>query len=174
MTTFFPDGVPTIGKDLWEWATVIAVKAAATVTELNAATTVQLQNAIRPGFGIESETASVDDERLGSFIVYQTFGRTTRSFPDAIGIDRPQDTTGVAMRKHIETIVEGLAGFLINRRGLGSAVENYVAWATGQKYIITPVTAGPQTFTAAPDAGGQFEYRQPFKITGASVFGVVA
>src|SRR5207344_1046313 len=104
--------------DLWEWATTIAVKAAATVTELNAASTVQLQNAMRPGFGIEVETATVDDERLGSFVVYQTFGRTTRSFPDMVGIDRPQDAPAAAMRKAIETITEGLTGYLINRRGL--------------------------------------------------------
>lgn len=174
MTTFFPAGVGTIGKDLWLWATVIAAPAAATTTELTAVTTVQIQNAMRPGFGINADVAKVDDRRLGAFITYQSFGTTTKTFPDATFIDRPQDTTGVAARKHIETIVEGLAGYLINRRGLGSAPENFVAWTSAQKYRLYPVIAGPQTFIAIPDDGGQFEYTQPFTITGAEVAGVVA
>jgi hypothetical protein len=173
VTTFFPAGVGTIGKDLWLWATTIASPAAATTTELTAVSTVQIQNAMRPGFGINSDVSKVDDRRLGAFITYQSFGTTTKSFPDATFIDRPQDTTGVAARKHIETIVEGLAGYLINRRGLGSAPENFVAWATTQKYRLYPVIAGPQTFIAIADDGGQFEYTQGFTITGAEVAGIV-
>ena len=174
MTTFFPDSVQTIGKDLWMWLTVGVNKAALTVAELTGATTVQLQNAMRPGFGLQAETANVDDVRLGSFVTYGGFGRTTRSFPAGVFIDRPQTTTGDASRKHIETITEGLTGWLVNRRGLGSAVENYVAWAATQKYLIYPVVAGPQTFTAIPEEGGQFEYTQDFKITGPVIFGIAA
>lgn len=173
MTTFFPTGVGTIGKDLWLWLTVGSSQAALTTTELTAVTTVQIQNAMRPGFGVTADVNRVDDRRLGAFITYQSFGTTTKSFGDATFIDRPQDTTGVAARKHIETITNGLSGFLINRRGLGSAPENFVAWAAGQKYISYPVTAGPQIFVGIPDDGGQFEYTQPFIITGAEVFGVV-
>ena len=174
MTTFFPDGVATIGKDLWMWLTAGVSKAALTTTELTAVTTVQIQNAMRSGFGVEAETARTDDVRLGSLITYQGFGRTTRTLPEMVGIDRPQDTTGVAMRKAIETITEGLTGWLINRRGLGSAPENFVAWASTQKYWAIPVTAGPQTFTAISDEGGQFEYRQSFIITGPIIAGIVA
>jgi hypothetical protein len=173
VTTFFPAGVGTIGKDLWEWVVTIAAPAAATTTELTAVSTVQIQNAMRPGFGVTADINRVDDRRLGAFITYQAFGTTTKSFPDATFIDRPQDTTGVAARKHIETITEGAAGYLVNRRGLGSAPENFVAWANGQKYIAYPVVAGPQIFIAIADDGGQFEYTQPFIISGAEVKGTV-
>jgi hypothetical protein len=174
VTVFFPTGVPTIGKEVWEFVVTIAAPAAATTTELNAGTTVQIQMAIRPGFGMEADTSKIDDLRLGAFITYQSFGRTTRSVVTAHLIDRPQDTTGAAARKHIETMADGTSGFLVNRRGLGSAPENYVAWASTQKYWVLPVICGPQTPLGIPDDGGQFELMQDFIVTGALVAGAVA
>ena len=70
-------------------------------------------------------------------------------------------------------MAEGLSGLLVNRRGLGSAPENYTAWATTQKYWLLPVTNGPQTPIASPDEGGQFELRQQFVVTGPLVAGTV-
>jgi hypothetical protein len=174
VTVFFPDGVPSLGKDTWTWCIAIANKAAATTAELTATTAVTAQLAFRPGFGIDSDTAKIDDVRHGSFVTYQSFGVTNRTFADATFIDRPQDAAAAAFRAAIEKITDGLAGFWVNRRGLGSASENWVAWATTQKYLLIPAVAGPQTSIAPNADGGQFEYKQPFIVTGPIVFGTVA
>lgn len=174
MSVFFPTSVSDIGTNLWTFIIAVANQAAATTTELNAATGVMIQMAIRPGFGIESETATLEDRRLGAFVTYQSHGTTTRSLTDAVLIDRPQTTTGDASRKHIETMAQGVNGFLVNRRGLGAAPENFAAWATTQKYWLVPVTCGPQTPITPADEGGQYELRQVFAVTGALVAGIVA
>jgi hypothetical protein len=174
VTVFFPDGVSSLGKDTWRFAVAIASKAAATVAELTAATGVDIQLAMRPGFGIESDTSKIDDRRHGSFVTYQGFGVTNRTFADIRLIDRPQDAAAAAFRKAIETLAEGTNGFMINRRGLGSASENWVAWATGQKYVLIPCQCGPQTPVAPADEGGQFELVQPIIVTGPLVYGTVA
>ena len=174
MTVFFPPAVSDIGTNLWAFIIAVASQAAATTTELNAATGVMIHMAIRPGFGIESETATIEDRRLGAFVTYQSHGTTTRSLTDAVLIDRPQDTVGSANRKHIETMAQGVNGFLVNRRGHGGAPENFTAWASAQKYWLVPVTCGPQTPIAPADESGQFELRQVFAVTGALVAGTVA
>lgn len=173
MSVFFPDGVQSLGKDTWTWIVAGANKAALTVVELTAVTAVNIQLALRPGFGIEADTPKIDDRRLGSNVTYESFGPTKRTFGDAVFIDRPQSAPADATRKHIDTITVGAAGFLVNRRGFGSAVENWVAWATTQRYWLIPATAGPQTPIAAPAEGGQFEYNQAFIATGDIVYGVV-
>ena len=173
MSVFFPTGVPSLGKSTWTFIIAVAAPAAATVVELNAATGVVLQLAVRPGFGVTAETAKVDDRRLGSNITYQSFGVTTRSIATGTFIDRPQDAPAAPTRKHMDVMVEGAAGFLVNRRGFGSASENWVAWATTQRYFLVPVICGPQTPIAEADEGGQFEYMQEFVPTGPIVFGVV-
>ena len=174
MTVFFPDGVASLGKDTWTFVVAAAVKTAVTVAELTAATAVNFQLAMRPGFGLESETAKIDDRRLGSFVTYQSFGVTNRTFADATLIDRPQDAPAAATRKHMDVLADGATGWILNRRGFGSATENWVAWATTQRYWLIPVTIGPQTPTAAAEEGGQFELKLPVVVTGAIVFGVVA
>lgn len=174
MTVFFPDGVSSLGKDTWRFIIAAANKAALTVAELTATTGVDIQLAMRPGFGVESDTSKIDDRRHGSYVTYQGFGVTNRSFADIRLIDRPQDAAAAAFRKAIEVMVEGTNGFFVNRRGLGSASENWVAWATTQKYVLIPGQCGPQTPVAPADEGGQFELLMPAIVTGPIVYGTVA
>lgn len=174
MTVFFPSGVSSLGQDTWTWIVAAANKAAVTVVELTAGTAVTVQLAMRPGFGLEAETSKIDDKRLGSFVTYQAFGVTNRTFADMILIDRPQTAPADATRKHLDTLTEGAAGFLVNRRGIGSASENWVAWAVGHRYVLIPATVGPQTPRAGAEEGGQFEVVLPVIVTGAIVYGVAA
>jgi len=174
VTVFFPDSVPSLGKDTWRFIITAASKTAVTVAELTASTGCDIQLAMRPGFGIEADTTKIDDRRHGSFVTYQGFGVTNRSFADIRLIDRPQDAAAAAFRKAIEVLVDGTNGFFINRRGVGSASENWVAWATGQKYWLIPGQVGPQTPVAPPEEGGQFELLQPAIVTGPIVAGTVA
>ena len=174
MTAFFPAGVSSLGKEMVIWVVTIASQAAATVAELTAVTTVQIQLAMRPGFGLTAETPKQIDRRLGSYVVYESFGPTSQTFADATFIDRPQTAPADATRKHIDTVTDGAVGWLVNRRGIGSASENWVAWTAAQRYIVIPAIAGAQTPVAGSEEGGQFEYTQPFAKTGAIVQGVVA
>lgn len=173
MSVFFPDGVQSLGRDTWTWIVAVANKSAMTVAEITAVSAVNIQLALRPGFGLEADTPKIDDRRLGSNVTYQSFGPTTRAFGDAIFIDRPQTAPADATRKHIDTITVGAVGFLVNRRGIGSAVENWTAWASTQRYWLIGAVAGPQTPIAAPSEGGQFEYNQSFIATSDITYGVI-
>jgi hypothetical protein len=174
VTVFFPDGVSSLGRDTWTFLIAAANKAAVTAAEVNAATGCNIQLAMRPGFGLDADTAKIDDRRLGSFVTYQSFGVTNRTFADAILIDRPQDAPAAATRKHLDVLVEGQAGFLLNRRGFGSASENWVAWIATHRYLLIPATVGPQTPIPAAEEGGQFEVKVSFVVTGPIVYGVIA
>jgi hypothetical protein len=173
VTVFYPDTVSSQGKDTWLYVPAIATRTAMTVAEATATGSVVIQNAMRPGFGSDAETERILDERQGSNLVYEVLGTTKATMPDATFIDRPQDATGAAARKHIETLTEGALGFLINRRGLGSATDNWVAPAAGQKYVGYPVQCGPQV-PLAPGDTKAFEYKQGFAVTGAKFSGTIA
>jgi len=174
VSVFFPAGVQSLGKDTWIWMATVASQTAVTVAETAAASAVIIQLALRPGFGITAETPKIDDKRHGSNILYQSFGATKREFADAVFIDRPQSAPADATRKHMDQITEGTAGYLLNRRGFGSASENWVAVASTQRYWLIPATAGPQTPIAPDSDGDQFTYTQSFIATGPLVFGVIA
>ena len=174
MTVFFPDGVQSLGKDTWTFIVAAANKAAVTVAEITATTGCNIQLAIRPGFGLDADTSKIQDRRLGSFVTYESVGVTNRTFADAIVIDRPQDAPAAATRKHLDVLAEGAVGFLVNRRGFGSASENWVAWAATQRYLLVPTTVAAQTPIPAPEEGGQFEAKVSFSVTGPIVYGVIA
>ena len=173
MSVYYPDSVGSQGKDTWIWVPTIATKTAMTVAEATATGAVVLQNAMRPGFGSSSETEKINDERQGSLNVYQRAGTTTVTLPDMIVIDRPQDSTGGAMNKHLEALVPGAVGYLINRRGIGSAPENWVAPTAAQKYIGYPV----EVASVNPNAPGDtksFEATVSLSVTGAVFKGTIA
>ena len=173
MTVFYPDSVGTQGKDAWIFIPTATSKAAITVAEATAVGSCVLQNAFRPGFGADADTEQVSDERQGALVTYRQLGTTTVSLTDMILIDRPQDAALAASRKHLDVLAAGATGFLVNRRGLGSAVENWVAPAAGQKYICYPVAVSPQVAQAPGDTKG-FERKVTFAVTGSVVEGAFA
>lgn len=173
MSVFFPQSVGSQGTDTWIWVPAIASKTAMTVAEATATGAVVLQNTFRPGFGADAETDRVTDERQGSLIVYDQLGTTKTTLTDMILIDRPQTAAADATRKHLDTLVAGASGYLVNRRGIGSAQENWVAPTTGQKYVGYPVTVGPQV-PLAPGDSKAFERKVTFAVTGAAFEGTIA
>lgn len=174
MTAYFPPGVSSQGKDGWWSVPTVATKTAATTTELGAVGVLQVNLAMRPGFGASGETQRVDDKRLGGLVSYEAFGTTKITLGTITWIDRPQDAAAAVTAKHRDTLTEGTSTNFLNRRGLGAASENFAAWASTQRYVLYPVTMGPQIPSAAPDEGGQFEYTQDVIVTGPMVNGVVA
>lgn len=170
MSVFYPPGVLGTGMDTWTWVVTIATKTAMTAVEAAATGTVNLQGAMRKGFGITSDTNKIEDERQGSLNVYEITGTTKLSFPDMIVIDRPQDAPAGANNKHIDALVPGAAGYLVNRRGIGSAPENWIAWAAGQKYRGYPAQVASVTPLAVGDSG-MFELSVSFAVPGAGFVG---
>lgn len=173
MSVFYPSSVGSQGKDTWVFVVAIASTTAMTTTEFNASTGVILQNAMRPGFGADAETERITDERQGSLVTYDQLGTTKVTLTDMILIDRPQTAAADATRDHLDTLIEGTVGYLINRRGLGSAPENWVAAASGQKYVGYPVTVGAQV-PLAPGDSKAFEVKVSFAVTGAAFKGAIA
>lgn len=173
MTVFYPDSVGTQGRDTWLFVPTATNKALITVAEATATGSCALQNAIRPGFGADASTEQVNDERQGALVTYSQIGTTTVSLTDMILIDRPQDAALAATRKHLDVLAPGASGLLVNRRGIGSAVENWVAPAAGQRYIAYPVSVSPQVAQAPSDTKG-FERKVTFAVTGAVVEGAFA
>lgn len=171
MSVFYPALVPSKGADTWIFVPTIASTTAMTVAEATAAGACVLQNAFRPGFGASQEPERITDVRQGSKNVYEVIGTTKVSLSDMVLIDEPQLAPANAGRKHIDTLSSGATGYLINRRGLGSATENWVAVATGQRYVGYPVQVSPQVPLAPGDSGG-FERGVSFSITGAVFEGV--
>lgn len=174
MTAYFPPGVSSQGKDLWTSVPTVATKSAMTAVEANAAGSLQINLAMRPGFGASGETARVDDKRLGGLVSYEAFGTTKITLGTITWIDRPQDAAAAATAKHRDTLTEGTLTNFVNRRGLGAASENYATWAASQKYTLYPVQMGPQIESASADEGGQFEYTQDVIVVGAVVKGTTA
>lgn len=174
MSVFIPAGVESLGFDTWRFIVAAASPAALTVAELTATTGCDIQLAMRPGFGLTGETPKQTDRRLGSRIVYESFGPTTQTFADAILIDMPQTAPAQAARKHLDVLTDGATGWLVNRRGIGSSSENWVAWATTQRYMIIPCAVGAQTPQAGSEDGGKFEVHISFAKTGPITYGVVA
>lgn len=173
MTAYFPPGVSAQGRDRWDSVPSVASKAAMTTTEANHTTALQINLAMRPGFGASAETGRVDDRRLGGLVSYEAFGTTKVTLGTITWIDRPQDAAAAVTAKHRDQLAEGVATNLINRRGLGAASENLQAWATAQRYTLYPVVMGPQVESASPDDGGQFEYTQDVIVVGPVVKGTV-
>lgn len=173
MTVYLPEGVSSLGKDGWWWIVAVANKAAMTVAEATATSVLQVNLAARPGLGVDGETARVDDKRHGAYVTYEDFGVTKLTMGTITWIDRPQDANAAGTAKHRDLIAEGAAAFMVNRRGLGSASENFQAWLVTQRYALYPVKAGPQIPIPAGDEGGQLEYKQDLIITGPRVLGTV-
>jgi hypothetical protein len=173
VSIFYAEAVGSQGKDVWTFVPTAVAPDAMTVAEITATGACDLQNSFRPGFGVSAETERVADERQGALVTYQALGQTTLSFSDMVVIDRPQDADAAATKKHLTVLSTGAKGFLVNRRGLGSAVENWVAWASTQKYLAYPVEVGYAT-PLAPGDSKSFEKSISFAITGASVEGTVA
>lgn len=173
MTAYFPEGVSTIGRDGWWWLLAVANRAAANVAEVTAASVLNVNMAMRPGFGADADTPRIDDPRHGAQQTYESFGRTKRTLGEVTWIDRPQDANAAATAKHRDQITDSLVGFLMNRRGFGSAPENFAALALGQRYTLYPVQAGPQVEIASGADGGQFEYKQSFIVIGPVIKGAI-
>ena len=173
MSVYYPDSVSSQGQDTWTFVPTIASKTAMTVAEVAATGACDLQNSFRPGFGISADTEKINDERQGADVVYQQLGTTTLSFSDMVLIDRPQDADAAATQKHLTVLANGVTGYLVNRRGIGSGSGNWVGWAATQKYIGYPVKVGTQV-PLAPGDSKAFEKSVSFAVTGPSFKGTVA
>lgn len=165
MTVFFPEGVDAQGNESVIFVPDLADPTAPTVTELTGATAINLSCALR-GFEPTAAQASVQDIRLCSREVYESPGRVTPTINDITYVYDPQAAGQAdATNAHYDTLVQGITGYLVDRRGLDARTVDILA---DQIVDVYPVTLGQQRRVPVdPSAeGGKFEVIQKPFVTG--------
>ena len=173
MVVFNPPGVSSLGNETLLWVPAIVNLAAMTVAEGTATGAVNVSFAVR-GFGPGGDQGTSTDVRLGTRVAYENPGRFSPTIDDITYVYDPQATTGAAVNKHYETLIENAVGFLVDIRGLDAT--NFTLTAA-QKYVAYPVQLGAQRPVAIDPTseGGKFEIVQkPYVISPGPTKGTVA
>lgn len=138
MAGSIPPSTPSDGNLLALVVPVIADPKAPTVTELTAATVVDISCYLTPdGLQVTQDQATITDERLCSTQVLgrggrKTFGLTLR------GIDNTNSELEAEHNEFMEALPEGEDLYVVIRRGL----PHSEAVAADQKVRVWPVTPG--------------------------------
>lgn len=173
MVVYNPPGVSTLGNETLLWVPAIAVLSAATVAELTATNVLNVSFAVR-GFTPGGDQGTSTDIRLGTRVAYENPGRFSPTIDDITYVVDPQAATAAANNKHVELMVEGAIGYLVDIRGINP--ETWVATAA-QKYTAYPVQLGAQRQVGIDPTseGGKFEIIQkPYIISPGPTKGAVA
>ncbi len=143
-----PAATPTFGKDNWFLVLDYENIAALTVTELGAASSLDITRIAFRETGKPTQTTNrpTATPRLGDTRNYEFVGTSNVTGGDMLYAFADQATAGSDGKKLYELIPEGTTAALVNRRGIGRAV----APTSGQFYNAYPVQFGP-SFPA--DAG---------------------
>lgn len=157
-----PAAVPTNATvNLWYLTSIAAPSTGATVAEMTAGTTKELQCYIT-GDGLTPETSenAVDDPRLCSSQIFQRRGDYTEQLEIMYVFNLPSASDDVARL----TLPAGTTGFVVVRWGIAYAT----APAAGQKTDIYPIEAGVQR-KAPPTRNGVHRITQRLFVTSTVV-----
>lgn len=162
MVVYNPPGVNSLGAETVLWVPAIVSLTAMTAAEGGAVGVVNLSFALR-GFAPGGDQGTSSDIRLGTKIAYQNLGRFAPTVDDWTYVTDPQAATGATTNKHVETLIEGAIGFIVDFRGLDATAFVLTA---AQKYVVYPVQLGAQRQVAIdPTAeGGKFEIVQKLSV----------
>lgn len=158
MPTTVPAAVPSDGFVKLKWVTTIANPAAPSLaTEINAASSLDLECYLKEMFTPKTEAAAVEDRRMCSKQVFQTPGTYTYTIDDLVAVYDVQNAASVA-NKAYAALTPGATGYLVARWGMDSDT----AYAAGQKVDVFPVTLGPRV-KLPPEANSQLKFTvKPF------------
>lgn len=164
MTLYAVEGVSTQGNETVIFVPALVNPNAPKLTEAGSGATAALNlgYALR-GFSPSSDQGSSEDIRLASTQTFENPGRVKSSLDDITYVYDPQAAPGAASNKHYTVLVQGVKGFLIDRRGIPATTP----LAVGDKVDVYPVQMGDQRRVGVdPSAeGGKFEIVQkPFVI----------
>ncbi len=164
-----PTIIPGVASDETvsvKWvATIADTSAPKLATEINAATSVQLECLFTEMF---SPTASADVgeiSRMCSKTKQQRGGSVSKGIDDVVYAYDPQALSTAAINKAYATLVQGTKGFLVVR--WGKHVDT--AWAVGDKVDVWPVEVSYGPFKLAPETNSELKAK-----SGLLVIGTVA
>jgi hypothetical protein len=142
----------------------LATPTAPKLTELNAVTSVNV-SCFLSGFQPQGSQDSAEDRRLCSEQIFEDPGDVAISIDNIEYVYYPQSTAPDPLNKAYEILQNGVAGYLVDRRGLNARTA---ALAIGQKVDVYPVRMGEQFRQAVdPSAqGGKFRISQKAFVTG--------
>ena len=142
------------GKIKVSWVPTIAVKAAPTVTEIEAGQDLEELITADGLVGFEAETAEVDTTSIASTFDYKQPGRA--SFSGTLLRLKKQSATDTAFT----TLVRGTAGYVVIRR----YVDSTDAWAAEDEVSVYPVVCG-ETRELTPEANTVARYEVPMMVS---------
>lgn len=173
-TQVFSTAVQALGRESVVFLPTVAAPAAVTVAEANATGSVHLTCNIR-GFVANGAQTKTKKYRLCSIQGFDQLGRVDWTIDRPIFIDDPQAADSSTAYPH-KSLVSGMSGWILRRRGLASDPGNFTAFAAGQRYDLFQVTFGVrQPVPVQPDQDGQeFEYEQEIAVIGSRYEGVIA
>lgn len=154
MTVLFPEAVKAMGNTSVTVVQTIADTNAPTLTEINAATSVNVSCFLFTGSGAATATTNTGDApaRLCSTQTFQELGNTSYSVGDLQYVYDPQAEDTDDANKARTALTPGSEVYLVYRYGM-SAQE--VPYAADQKVDIWKVRLGPQNKTQTGD--GEFD-----------------
>jgi hypothetical protein len=162
MAQVIPPGVASDGMVKVAFVAALANAAAPTVTELTAATSVDLSCYLtKDGFQPGGEAQAVTDERLCSKQVFEDFGTVTYTIDNLVYIYDPQDAAGDSNKAYAAMPV-GTSGWIV--AGWGKDAEE--AWAAADVVDVYPVKLGPQ-IKQAPESNSKLKVQQKPYVTGS-------
>lgn len=149
MVVTIPPGIKAEGKSSVLYVPTLTSPAAPTTAEVTGASALDLSFFLTAGsFKAAGEQAKGDDRRYGSKQTFQTLGRTTHTIDDIVYISDPQAAASAPTNEAMETLAEGITGYLIVRWGLDA---ESAAFAATQKVDVYPVEFGSQNKTPLGD-----------------------
>lgn len=164
MTVVFPDGVRSRGNESVIFVATLVDPTAPKLTELNAVTSVNVSCYVT-GFSPQVTQESAQDVRLCSEQIFEDPGDVQVAIDNIEYVYYPQATVPTANNKAYELLKNGVAGYLIDRRGLNARTA---ALAVGQLVDVYPVRLGEQARLALDPSqqGGKFRITQKPFVTG--------
>jgi hypothetical protein len=164
VTVVFPDGVRSRGNESVIFVTTLADPEAPTVAELTSTTLAANVSCYLSGFAPNGSQDSAEDTRLCSEQTFEDPGDVAMSIDNIEYIYYPQAAPADPNNKPYDLMKNGVAGYLVDRRGLNART---VAVAAAQIVDVYQVRLGEQ-FRMPLDPGqqgGKFRITQkPFVI----------
>ena len=171
-----PRKVLANGKTSYWLVPAVANKSAPTITEINAATGINLSCTLIKDF--EGPSASTSKVTLTQYLCetesYEANDTTTYTIPDISGGFDPQAAAASADKKGYEFVRNGYTGFLIRRQGITADTASPDV-TTGQFVDVIPVEiAKAVPGQSSNDSSGIFTFSAAVSVTGPAAWNVAA
>ncbi len=157
---YFPPGVKARGNAKVTMVTVVAVETSIKMTEISAATSLELSGYLSDTGWAQTVTQNKGSapRRLASTQVPEQFGDTTFSLGDLVYATDPQGVAASLPVKAYEALTPGLTRYFVVRWGIDANTD----FAVGQFASLWKATLGLRNETPdMSDEFGEFQITQP-------------